>query len=98
MPILDEDGQSDFLRRQVLTARNVTGGRVLSAALGSLNYQIEHHLFPSMPSHNLARCRPLVKQFCAEHGVPYAETSLFASYAASLRYLRSLRPRTAPEA
>ena len=39
----------DFLRRQVLMSRNVRGGVIVDFALGGLNYQIEHHLFPSMP-------------------------------------------------
>jgi fatty acid desaturase len=94
MPIADVGmpGDRDFLRRQVLTARNVSGGRVLNAAFGALNYQIEHHLFPSMPSRNLTRCQPLVRRFCASRGLPYAETSLFTSYTEVLRYLHSLRP------
>ncbi len=87
MPIPQNGAELDFLRRQVLPARNVAGGRALSAALGSLNYQIEHHLFPSMPSRNLARCRPLVRQFCAERNIPYCESGLFHSYATALRYL-----------
>ena len=63
--VLDEDAAADFLRRQVLTSRNLTGGRVVAIAFGGLNYQIEHHLFPSMPSRNLRRCRPIVMEFCA---------------------------------
>ena len=47
MPILDAADQSDFLRRQALTSRNVRGGWLTDFALGGLNYQIEHHLFPS---------------------------------------------------
>jgi hypothetical protein len=43
MPVLDATGQSDFLRRQVLTSRNVRGGRLTDVALGGLNYQIEDH-------------------------------------------------------
>ncbi len=39
----------DFLRRQVLMSRNVRGGVIADFAMGGLNYQIEHHLFPSMP-------------------------------------------------
>jgi fatty acid desaturase len=94
MPVADvgEPGHRDFLRRQVLTARNVSGGRILNVAFGALNYQIEHHLFPSMPSRNLSRCQPLVRRFCAARGVPYVETSLITSYAEILRYLHSLRP------
>jgi fatty acid desaturase len=63
-------------------------------AFGGLNYQIEHHLFPSMPSRNLSRCRPLVMAFCATHAVPYVETSVVGSYRRVLRYLRSVRPAT----
>jgi fatty acid desaturase len=84
------DGPLDFLRKQVLTARNVRGGRFVDAALGGLNYQIEHHLFPSMPTPNLRRAQPIVRAFCAEIGVPYAETGLLASYGAALRHLHSV--------
>jgi len=93
MPNLDDVAAPDFLRRQVLTSRNVTGGRLVTLALGGLNYQIEHHLFPSMPSRNLRRCQPLVKRFCATREIPYCETTLLDSYAMALNYLRSVRPR-----
>ena len=98
MQIIDGTTRPDFFRRQVLTSRNISGGRVLTAAFGGLNYQIEHHLFPSMPSHNLARCRSIVKAFCAAQGVPYAETSVLESYRRSLRYLSSVRPSAATDA
>jgi fatty acid desaturase len=92
MPVLDGTVELGFLRRQVLTSRNVSGGRVLTAALGGLNYQIEHHLFPSMPSRNLRRCKPLVEKHCVALGLPYCEMSLFGSLGRVLRYLRSVRP------
>jgi fatty acid desaturase len=90
MPILGADDNLDYLRRQVFTSRNVRGGRFLDAALGGLNYQIEHHLFPSMPCPNLRRARPLVRQFCAEHGIDYHETSLGRSWAEGLRHLHDV--------
>jgi fatty acid desaturase len=96
MPIVDSDFHGDFLRRQVLTSRNVTAGRVLDVALGNLNYQIEHHLFPSMPSRHLRRCRPIVKRFCAAHDVAYCETTLIASYARVLHYLGNVQPSPEP--
>ncbi len=92
MQMVDEGADLDFLRRQVLTSRNVSGGRVFAVIFGGLNYQIEHHLFPSMPSRNLRRCQPIVKKFCEGRGVTYCETSLFASYARALSYLNSVRP------
>jgi fatty acid desaturase len=59
MPVLAAGDKTDFLRRQVLTSRNVRGGRLTDFALGGLNYQIEHHLFPSMPRPSLRRAQPL---------------------------------------
>ena len=94
MQIIDAADRPDFLRRQVLTSRNIIGGRFTTFAFGALNYQIEHHLFPSMPSHNLPRCRPLVRAFCSAHAVPYTETRVLDSYRRALRYLRSVRPDT----
>jgi fatty acid desaturase len=95
MPLFDGDSHRDFLRRQVLTSRNISGGRILAVALGNLNYQIEHHLFPSMPSRHLSRCRPIVKDFCAAHGVAYCEIGLTASYIQVLGYLRHVHPDSA---
>jgi len=92
MPIVDPGQRRDFLRRQVLASRNIAGGRLTAVAFGALNFQIEHHLFPSMPSANLRRCRPLVRQFCAEHSVVYTETGLLDSYREVLRYLKRIRP------
>ena len=68
MPVLAASDKTDFLRRQVLTSRNVRGGWLTDFALGGLNYQIEHHLFPSMPRPSLRRSQPLVAAFCAERG------------------------------
>jgi fatty acid desaturase len=96
MPILSGDEQADFLRRQVLTSRNVRGGVLVDFVFGGLNYQIEHHLFPSMPRPNLRRSQPLVREFCQQHGVAYHETTLLRSYAQALDHLhevgRPLRP------
>src|SRR5580692_6254970 len=94
MPIMDATDRSDFLRRQVLTSRNVRGGWLTDLALGGLNYQIEHHLFPSMPRPNLRRSQPLISEFCREHGLPYAQASLLGSYAQALRYLHAVGAQT----
>ncbi len=87
MPTLTGDDRPDYLRRQVLTSRNVRGGVLTDLALGGLNYQIEHHLFPSMPTPNLRRAQVIVRDFCAEIGVPYHETGLICSYREALRHL-----------
>ena len=87
MPMFTGDDRPDFLRRQVLTSRNVRGNWFVDNALGGLNYQIEHHLFPSMPSPHLRHAQPIVREYCAELGVPYTETGLIESYAQALRHL-----------
>ncbi len=90
MPILTEQDELDYLRKQVLTARNVRGGWWTEFVLGGLNYQIEHHLFPSMPSHSLRRCQPLVRAFCQKLQLPYCETGALASYGEVLKYLHAV--------
>ena len=90
MPILAAADRTGFLRRQVLTSRNVRGGRLTDLALGGLNYQIEHHLFPSMPRPNLRHSQALIRTFCQQQELPYAETSLVDSYAQALRHLNSV--------
>jgi fatty acid desaturase len=90
MPTLTQADELDFLRRQVLTSRNVAGSRPVDFVLGGLNYQIEHHLFPNMPRPNLRRAQPLVRAFCHQHGLPYTEASLFGSYAEAIRHLHTV--------
>lgn len=87
MPVVPRDVTLDFLRRQVLMSRNVRGGRFVDVLLGGLNYQIEHHLFPSMPRPHLRKAAPLIAAYCAEKGVRYTSVGLFASYAIVTRYI-----------
>ncbi|KAL3080254.1 hypothetical protein niasHT_034228 [Heterodera trifolii] len=65
-PILE-----NFACLQLYTTRNMRPGPFIDWLWGGLNYQIEHHLFPTMPRHNLKKVMPLVKEFCAENDIPY---------------------------
>jgi fatty acid desaturase len=87
MPVLSDDTELGFVQRQVITSRNVAGGRTTAFLLGGLNYQIEHHLFPSMPRANLPRARGIVRAFCADCHITYHEDSLLGSYRQALKYL-----------
>jgi fatty acid desaturase len=87
MPMLNAEQAGDPLLRQVLTSRNIRGGPFIDAALGGLNYQIEHHLFPSMPRANLRRAQPVVQKFCEDHGISYLECGVVASYRAAVGHL-----------
>jgi fatty acid desaturase len=82
------------LRQQVLTSRNVTGSPVTDWVLGGLNYQIEHHLFPSMPRPNLRSAQPVVRRHCESLGLPYVEQSALRSYQRSLRHLAEVGSRS----
>lgn len=90
MPPLTPDQAADPLLRQVLTSRNVRSGPAVDFALGGLNLQIEHHLFPSMPRPNLRLAQPIIERHCRERGIAYTEASLIESYAIGLRHLHDV--------
>ncbi|GAA2291351.1 acyl-CoA desaturase [Glycomyces scopariae] len=89
MPTFVGETELDFLRKQVLTSRNVKGGWFTDFALGGLNYQIEHHLFPAMPSVHLKYAQPIVEEFCDEKGIPYHATGLIQSWREALGELHA---------
>lgn len=90
MPTLSAQQSADPLLRQVLSSRNIRGGRAMGLAMGGLNLQIEHHLFPSMPRANLRRARHIIRGHCDARGISYAETSLLASYGLALGHLHAV--------
>lgn len=80
MPMVDEGSELDFVRRQVLTSRNLTKNRLGDYLFGSLATQIEHHLFPTMAENNVRKAEPIVRAFCRERSISYHETGLFEAY------------------
>jgi fatty acid desaturase len=87
MPIIPRDAKLDFFSKQVRTSRNISGGWWASLLMGGLNYQVEHHLFPSMPRPHLAKARLIVREHCRANDVPYTETTLVRSYGIVIAYL-----------
>jgi len=87
MPVLAKDQEVDFLRRQVLTSRNIRSSWLTNLYMGGLNYQVEHHLFPSMPRPHLRRAQAITKDYCRSKDIAYTETTLLESYAIVVRYL-----------
>ena len=90
MPLVSPALRLDFLHRQVLMSRNISGGRWMSIFMGGLNYQIEHHLFPSIARPHLRRLQPLVAAHCAAEGVPYTQTGLWSAYRTIIGYLNTV--------
>ena len=87
MPVIARDAKLDFFQKQVRTSRNIRGGWWATWLMGGLNYQVEHHLFPSMSRMHLAQTREIVREYCQTNDVPYTETSLWRSYAIVIAYL-----------
>lgn len=93
MPVLEEPVGLDFVERQVTTSRDIRTGPVGGFLFGGLQFQIEHHLFPTMPRPNLARAQVLVRAFCEAQGIAYTERRVPAAYADVFRHLhRVARP------
>jgi NADPH-dependent stearoyl-CoA 9-desaturase len=57
--------------RQLLGAANIDGGPLFHLLSGNLSFQVEHHLFPDMPSSRYAQAAPRVKEICERHDLPY---------------------------
>ena len=66
----------DFVTSQVISTRDIVGTRWVNWFMGGLNYQIEHHLFPTLPRHNLKKVQTRVKELCARHGLSYEECTM----------------------
>lgn len=77
MALYDAEKRPDFWQLQVSTTRNITGNALVHWFCGGLQYQVDHHLFPSAPRHSLPKINEIVKGFCKEQGVTYHETSMW---------------------
>lgn len=87
MLVLEEDNDLGFMLKQVLTARNVYPHPITDYWYGGLNYQIEHHLFPTLARNKLREAHVIIKGFCEKHGIPYYQTSMIGSYKEIITYL-----------
>ncbi|KAI3648078.1 hypothetical protein MP228_005932 [Amoeboaphelidium protococcarum] len=77
MPIYtqDESSEMSFYELQIQTGRDVIPTVFSTWFTGGLNYQIEHHLFPSLPRHRLPLVSAKVRELCLQHSIPYHVTS-----------------------
>jgi len=90
MPLISRRIKLDFLNRQVLTSRNVSGGRLVATLMGGLNYQVEHHLFPSMARPYLRRAQVIVAAYCADQRVRYTSMTPWQSYRSVVSHLNTV--------
>ena len=67
----EDESRGAWYVRQMVGAANIEGSAFFHVASGNLSYQVEHHLFPDMPSTRYAEIAPRVKDICARYELPY---------------------------
>lgn len=75
-----DETHGGFYRRQLLGSCNLEGTRLFHLLTGNLSFQIEHHLFPDLPSNRYAEIAPQVRAVCERHGLPYNSGRLGRQY------------------
>ena len=76
--------------RQVLGSCNIEGGPLFHILSGNLSHQIEHHVFPDMPSNRYPEVAPRVRALCARYGIPYNSGSLGRQFGTTVRTILRL--------
>ena len=87
---LEDETRSEWYLRQMLGAANFKAGPLLAFSSGNLCYQIEHHLFPDLPSNRYAEISVRVRELCDKYGLPYTSGSLAHQYLQTLRTIFTL--------
>mmetsp|Transcript_2674 Transcript_2674/g.7783 ORF Transcript_2674/g.7783 Transcript_2674/m.7783 type:complete len:201 (+) Transcript_2674:1232-1834(+) len=82
------DETDEWYITQLKTTMNVATPECLDWLHIGLQFQIEHHLYPRLPRHNLRKARELVRAVCAKHGIPYHEPGFFEANALTISALR----------
>jgi fatty acid desaturase len=88
--VLDDETRGEWYLRQMLGAANFTAGPVLAFSTGNLCYQIEHHLFPDLPSNRYREIAVRVRELCDKYDLPYTTASLPRQYLSTLRTIFTL--------
>ena len=88
--VLEHETRGEWYLRQILGTANFNAGPVLAFASGNLCYQIEHHLYPDLPSNRYAKIAERVRAVCAKYDLPYTTGSLARQYLLTLRTIHKL--------
>jgi NADPH-dependent stearoyl-CoA 9-desaturase len=87
---IEDESRSEWYLRQILGAANFQGGPLLHIMSGNLGFQIEHHLYPDLPSNRYAEISEKVKELCAKYDLPYTTGPLHRQYGQALRTIIKL--------
>ncbi|MFD5842334.1 fatty acid desaturase family protein [Streptomyces chartreusis] len=90
---IEGETRGQWYERQIQGSANLEGGSLFHVLSGNLGHQIEHHLFPDLPSNRYAEVAPRVRDICARYGLPYVTGPLWRQYASMWgRVLRHALP------
>ena len=87
---LEDETRAEWYLRQMLGSANFEGGRLLHILSGNLGYQIEHHLFPDLPSNRYPEIAVKVRALCDKYDIPYTTGPLHRQYGQALRTIMKL--------
>ncbi len=87
---LEDETRAEWYLRQMLGSANFEGGKLLHVMSGQLGYQIEHHLFPDLPSNRYADIAVKVRDICKRYDIPYTTGPLHKQYGQTLRTIMKL--------
>jgi NADPH-dependent stearoyl-CoA 9-desaturase len=100
---IDGETRGQWYLRQMLGSANISGSRLMHLMTGNLSFQIEHHLFPDLPSNRYQEIAPQVKEVFDRYGLTYTSGPLIRQVASAWRkvirlslpndFLRSLQPQ-----
>jgi fatty acid desaturase len=88
--VLTDETKAHWYLRQMLGSANFTAGPLMAFLSGHLCYQIEHHLFPDLPSNRLPQIAVSVRQLCEKYDLPYTTGPLARQYLLTLRTIHKL--------
>ena len=87
---VDNETQAEWYLRQMLGTANFNAGPAMAFLSGNLCYQIEHHLYPDLPSNRYAEIAERVRALCDKYDLPYTTGSLLVQYMKTLRTINKL--------
>ncbi|OUS96235.1 fatty acid desaturase [Rhodococcus sp. NCIMB 12038] len=87
---IDKETPAQWYLRQMLGSANIDGGKLMDFMSGNLSYQIEHHLFPDLPSNRYAEIAVRVRELCEKYDLPYTSGPFLVQYAKSWRTIAKL--------
>ena len=86
----ENETRAEWYLRQMLGSANFESGPVMAFMSGNLSYQIEHHLFPDLPSNRYAEISVRVRALCDKYDLPYTTGSIGKQYMLAFRTIHKL--------